>query len=150
MSGQVRRRCGALLLDLFIMMAIVTLVGALALNAGERYQHILQKIKIESAAVELMQDLYRVQTKNYGYGLEMPLLHIDPDADQYSICAGTEILDIKRFQGVRFHTSTMNFLFNQDGSPYKGGTIGITTDDGSLQYTITVLPVTGRIAVKRS
>ena len=150
MSRRVKRRCGALLLDLFIMMAIVTVVGALALTAGERYQHISQTIKMESAAVELMQDLYRVQTKNYGCSVETPLLHIDSDADEYSICAGSEPLYSKRFPSVRFHASPMNFLFNQDGSPCKGGTIAVTTDDGALQYTITVLPVTGRIAVKRS
>ena len=149
MNALMRRR-GALLFSLLITITMISLAGCLVLHVGEKHQHILRKISVESASMELMQDLYRVQTKNYGYGLKTPFLHIDPDADQYSIYDGAASIRTKQFHGVRFHATTMNFFFHQDGSPYSGETIDVGTDDGSLNWRITVLPVTGRIAVKRS
>ena len=130
-------------------MLMLCVVSSLVLPAGTAYHRLLQKICMERAATELMQDIYRVQTQNYGSGGEDVILRIGTYADHYVIDVGMQGYYTKRFAKVHFSSAPGNLLFHKDGSPYRGGTINIYADEGEQVWTITVLPVTGRVAVKR-
>ena len=141
-------RCGAGVLAVIFLALVVMLTGSFFLRFGEQYKRIRQKIQMESAATELMQDIYRVQAKNYA--VDVLVLQIGQERGEYSIRAATSILCTKRFDGVRFSSVPMNFRFNGDGTPYAGGTIYVKAEDNSARWAITILPVTGRVAVNRT
>lgn len=144
-----RRRSGQVLLWLLAGTMMIGVISSLVLPIGSVCRQLLQKVRLERAATELMQDIYRVQTQNYGSGAEDAILRIGTYTDHYIIDNGMQGYYTKRFEKVHFSSAPGNLAFHKDGSPYVGGHITIYADEGEQVWTITILPITGRVAIKR-
>ena len=144
-----RRRTGAAVLWLLAVGMMLSVLESLILPTGAYYQRMMGKMRLEEAATELMQDIYLVQTQNYGYGAEKPVLRVGQHANYYSVDGGDQGRYTKHFEKIHFVSTPMNFLFHKDGSPYAGGNIIVSEEEGGVSWTITVLPVTGRVSVNR-
>ena len=139
---------GVSMLETALAVMLAMLAASLFLTMSIQYQPLLQKMQLETAAMTLVQDLYRVQTKNTNSDGQF-VLHVGQGKGEYSIRSATAIVCERRFAGVRFSSLPLSFTYSRDGAPREGGSVFVNADDQSASWCVTVLPVTGRIAVRR-
>ncbi len=142
-------RRGTSIAEALLAVMMTMLAASLFLTMAVQYQPALQKIQVENAAMALMQDLYRVQSKNVNSDGQF-VLHVGQGKGTYSIRSATSIVCERRFDGVQFSSAPLSFTFYCDGAPREGGSIFVNASDQSASWCVTVLPVTGRIAVRRT